>query len=65
MDIIKKDGIIHYHESVPDKLKFKRPARRVQKAANGYEVDILNQRIIKKYSPGVNSVLERSFISSS
>jgi tRNA wybutosine-synthesizing protein 2 len=57
MDVLKDEGVIHYHESVPDKLKFKRPARRVQKAANGYEVDILNQRIIKKYSPGVYHVV--------
>jgi len=57
MEVLKDEGVIHYHESVPDKLKFKRPAERVQRAAKGYEVDILNQRIIKKYSPGVYHVV--------
>ena len=57
MDVIKDEGIIHYHESVPDKLKFIRPADRVINAAKGFDVDILNQRIIKKYSPGVYHVV--------
>ncbi|MDD3985963.1 MAG: class I SAM-dependent methyltransferase family protein [Methanobacterium sp.] len=59
MDIIKKDGIIHYHESVPDKLKFIRPIERIQKAAKNIdrEVEILNKRIIKPYSPGVFHVV--------
>ncbi|MBI4814110.1 MAG: class I SAM-dependent methyltransferase family protein, partial [Methanobacterium sp.] len=53
MEVIKDEGIIHYHESVPDKLKYIRPADRLRKAANGFDIDILNQRIIKPYSPGV------------
>ncbi|MCC7550253.1 MAG: class I SAM-dependent methyltransferase family protein [Methanobacterium sp.] len=55
--VIKNEGVIHYHESVPDKLKFIRPAERVKEAFNGFEVDILNQRVIKKYSPGVYHVV--------
>lgn len=51
--VVKDEGMIHYHESVPDKLKFIRPAERVQAAFKEFDVDILNQRIIKKYSPGV------------
>lgn len=50
-------GIIHYHESVPDKLKYKRPIQRIKKAANPREVKILNKRIVKKYSPGVYHVV--------
>jgi tRNA wybutosine-synthesizing protein 2 len=42
---------------VPDKLKFKRPAERVKMAASEFDVDILNQRVIKKYSPGVYHVV--------
>jgi tRNA wybutosine-synthesizing protein 2 len=57
MDVIKDQGIIHYHESVPDKLKFIRPAERVIGAAKGFDVEILNQRVIKKYSPGVYHVV--------
>lgn len=50
-------GVIHYHESVPDKLKFIRPVKRVKEAANGRHVKILNKRIIKQYSPGVYHVV--------
>ncbi|BDZ66890.1 class I SAM-dependent methyltransferase [Methanobacterium ferruginis] len=56
-DVVKNEGVIHYHESVPDKLKFIRPAERVKESFNGFEVDILNQRVIKKYSPGVYHVV--------
>ena len=50
-------GIIHYHESVPDKLKFIRPVDRIKEAAEGREVEILNKKIIKTYSPGVYHVV--------
>jgi len=56
-DVVRDGGVIHYHESVPDKLKFIRPAERVKAAFNGFGVDILNQRVIKKYSPGVYHVV--------
>jgi tRNA wybutosine-synthesizing protein 2 len=55
--VLKEGGIIHYHESVPDKLKFKRPIERIKEASNGFKVEILNQRVIKKYSPGVYHVV--------
>ncbi len=60
MNVLKKGGIIHYHESVPDKLKFIRPVERIEKAAmeaDGMEVEIINKRIIKPYSPGVYHVV--------
>lgn len=57
MKIVKPGGIIHYHESVPDLLKFKRPPQRIIDAAGGREVEILKKRIIKKYSPGVYHVV--------
>lgn len=57
MKILKPGGIIHYHESVPDFLKFKRPPQRIINAAKGREVEILKKRIIKKYSPGVYHVV--------
>lgn len=55
-------GIIHYHESVPDKLKFIRPVQRIKEAAKDQEVEILNQRIIKKYSPGVYHVVVDAWV---
>lgn len=61
MDILKVEGgIIHYHESVPDKIKFIRPVDRIKAAAAaaGKEnVQILKKRIIKPYSPGVYHVV--------
>ena len=63
----EEGGIIHYHESVPDKLKFERPAQRMEDAVNkandadkaneNRKVEILNKKIIKKYSPGVYHVV--------
>jgi tRNA wybutosine-synthesizing protein 2 len=55
-------GVIHYHESVPDKLKFIRPVNRIKEAVEGFEVNILNKRIIKKYSPGVYHVVVDAWI---
>ena len=57
VEIVKPGGIIHYHESVPDNLKFERPPQRIIDAAKGRDVEILNKRIIKKYSPGVYHVV--------
>lgn len=63
LEALKDDGgVIHYHESVPDKLKFTRPVNRIKEAANGFEVEILNKRIIKKYSPGVYHVVVDAWI---
>ena len=58
----EEGGIIHYHESVPEKLKFRRPIHRIMKAAKNREVEILNKRIIKKYSPGVYHVVVDAFV---
>lgn len=58
LEVLKDDGgVIHYHESVPDKLKFIRPVERIKEAADGRDVKILNKRVIKKYSPGVYHVV--------
>jgi tRNA wybutosine-synthesizing protein 2 len=55
-------GVIHYHESVPDKLKFIRPVNRIKEAADGREVKIIHKRIIKKYSPGVYHVVVDAWV---
>jgi len=51
----KSGGILHYHETVPEKLATTRPQDRIRKAAGslGKKVEILETRRIKKYSPGV------------
>ena len=57
MEVLKDGGVVHYHESVPDKLKFIRPVERIKEAAGDCDVEILNKRIIKPYSPGVYHVV--------
>ena len=60
MEVLKNGGTLHYHESVPDNIKFKRPVERIIEAAKTAErgdVEILNARIIKPYSPGVYHVV--------
>ncbi|MDO8869171.1 MAG: class I SAM-dependent methyltransferase family protein [Methanobacteriaceae archaeon] len=54
---LDESGIIHYHESVYEKIKFERPEERIRKSAGGMDVEILNKRVIKKYSPGVVHVV--------
>lgn len=54
---LDQSGIIHYHESVYEKIKFERPENRIRQAAEGMDVEILNKRVIKKYSPGVVHVV--------
>jgi len=55
----KSGGILHYHETVPEKLAKTRPQERIRKAAKslGKKVEILETRKIKKYSPGVLHVV--------
>lgn len=58
LEVLKPSGgIIHYHESVPSKLRFERPVKRVLEAAAGREVEILYKRVVKRYAPGVDHVV--------
>lgn len=52
-------GILHYHETVPERLEKTRPEERIKKAAEalGKKVEVLETRRIKKYSPGVLHVV--------
>ena len=53
IDALNKGGIIHYHETVPEKLINTRPIERIISQANGRDVELLKINKIKKYSPGV------------
>ena len=55
VNALKSSGILHYHETTPEKLVFDRPIRRVIGSATrlGRSVKILRRNKIKKYSPGV------------
>jgi tRNA wybutosine-synthesizing protein 2 len=52
---LKPGGILHYHETTPEKLVFERPIRYVKEAAEaqGRNAEIVNTVKVKKYSPGV------------
>ncbi len=50
-------GVIHYHESVPSKLRFERPVKRILEAASGRGVEILGERVVKRYAPGVDHIV--------
>jgi len=53
IDCVNYGGIIHYHETVPEKLMNSRPYERIVESANDREVEVIATNIIKKYSPGV------------
>lgn len=60
MGAIKDGGIIHYHETVPDKLIESRPYERVKEMAyqcGEREVEVLNIQHIKRYAPGVEHIV--------
>lgn len=50
---LNEGGILHYHETVPEKLMNSRPIERVISQAGNRPVELLKINKIKKYSPGV------------
>ena len=54
---LNEGGILHYHETVPEKLMKTRPLERIISEANGREVELLKINKIKKYAPGVEHVV--------
>jgi len=61
---LRGEGIIHYHESVPEAV-INRPIERVKRACErmGRRVKILNFRKVKNYSPGVVHVVVDAYVS--
>ena len=60
MECVKDGGIIHYHETVPDKLIETRPYERVKEVAfecGERDVEVLNIQKIKRYAPGVEHIV--------
>lgn len=60
LSILKKaGGIIHYHEKCPNELLQKRPLQNVRKKVRkrGRNLELLNQKIVKSYAPGVSHVV--------
>ena len=65
MKILKDTGVIHYHETCPDRLMPDRPQDRVIGAAlnAGKSVEMMEMQTIKTYSPGVVHVVVDALIS--
>ena len=57
IDSLNKGGVIHYHETVPEKLMDIRPINRIKELAGDRQVEILKLNIVKKYYPGVFHVV--------
>lgn len=58
MKVLKPEGgVIHYHETVPSDQRFQRPIDRISQAAGERRVDIIGQRVVKRYSPGIDHVV--------
>ena len=57
IESLNKGGIIHYHETVPEKLMNSRPVDRIISQAGNRDVEILKINKIKKYAPGVEHVV--------
>jgi tRNA wybutosine-synthesizing protein 2 len=57
-------GMLHYHETTPEKLIFERPVSRIREAAlrEGRQVEIRDCRKVKKYSPGVWHVVVDAWV---
>lgn len=54
---LNEGGILHYHETVPEKLMKTRPVDRIISQADNRDVEILKINKIKKYAPGVEHVV--------
>ena len=57
IDSLNEGGILHYHETVPEKLIESRPLERIVSQAGGRNVELLKINKIKKYAPGVEHVV--------
>jgi tRNA wybutosine-synthesizing protein 2 len=59
MRIIGGEGIIHYHENCPNELLSDRPISTVRDVAEkeGRKIEVLEQRTIKSYAPGVSHIV--------
>lgn len=57
IDSLNKGGVIHYHETVPEKLMDTRPINRIKEVAGDRSAEFLKLNKVKKYSPGVFHVV--------
>ncbi|NPA47578.1 MAG: class I SAM-dependent methyltransferase family protein [Thermococci archaeon] len=55
LDIARNGAVVHYHNTVPERLRPMEPFETFRRVAgeNGVEVEKLNELVIKRYAPGV------------
>jgi tRNA wybutosine-synthesizing protein 2 len=55
LSIAKDEAVIHYHNTVPERLRPEEPFATFKRIAReyGYEAEKLNELVIKRYAPGV------------
>lgn len=55
LSIAKDEAIIHYHNTVPERLRPEEPFATFKRIAreHGYEAEKLKELVIKRYAPGV------------
>lgn len=58
-EVLKSEGVLHYHETCPNELVDTRPWSTVREAADeaGREVGLLRHHRLKSYAPGVSHVV--------
>ena len=57
IDSLNPGGILHYHETVPEKLMDTRPIDRIESQSGNRDVELIKINKIKKYAPGVEHVV--------
>ncbi len=55
--LVKKNGIIHYHDTFPLQVYPQRAMENVRRAAGDRKFEIILQREVKSYSPGVSHMV--------
>jgi tRNA wybutosine-synthesizing protein 2 len=59
LDALRPGGVVHLHEATPEVLAFDRPVSRLTDAAEarGRELTVLDRRVVKTHSEGVEHVV--------
>lgn len=55
--LLRDGGVLHYHETCPNELLPERPIQRVTASVRGGRAEILRQKCVKSYAPGVSHVV--------
>jgi len=57
LEMLRPGGMIHYHENYPNALLPDAPAERLRRTAgDGWDVEVIEQRVVKTFAPGVSHI---------